>query len=113
MAPRASLRWSEPVRWAAILSVGLLACTPAIYEVPGVQEAEASEVAGCTQIGIVTGKPGVFGPLRDVGLRDARRAALERAREQGGDTVVFDPRPEGEEIYELPGKVYDCGNRDA
>ena len=86
----------------------MLGCTPAIYEVPGVREAQATDVVGCELIGIVTGKPGVFGPLRDIGLRDARRAALERAKEQGGDTVVFDPQPADGETYELPGKVYAC-----
>ncbi len=96
----------------ALLAALLAACTPVIYEVPGVREAQASEVGGCTLIGIVTGKPGVFGPLRDIGLRDARRAALERAKEQGGDTVVFDPLPEGEEVFDLPGKVYRCADNE-
>lgn len=93
----------------ALLGLCLFGCTPAIYEVPGIREAQESDVALCRLIGTVTGKPGVFGPLKEIGLRDARRAALERAAEQGGDTVVFDPISEGEEVFELTGRVYKCG----
>ncbi|MEP3347588.1 MAG: hypothetical protein ABJN34_04395 [Litoreibacter sp.] len=93
----------------AILGLAVLtACTPAIYEVPGVVERNATEVAGCTDLGRVHGIPGVFGALKDIGLKDARRAAKERAKEVGGNTVVFDPVPDAEVITDLPAQVYSC-----
>jgi len=96
------------MRAAIVMVVCMAACTPAIYEVPGVAELSAAEVAECRFVGKVRGIPGVFGPLKDIGLQDARRAAKEKAKEVGGDTVVFDPLPEGEEVFELPAQVYDC-----
>ncbi|PTX55638.1 hypothetical protein C8N43_0277 [Litoreibacter ponti] len=91
----------------AALGAALTACTPAIYEVPGVVEKLPSEVANCERVGRVTGKPGVFGPLAEIGLQDARRAAEQTAKEAGANTIVYDPLPEGE-VYELPATVYKC-----
>ncbi|GFE64017.1 hypothetical protein [Litoreibacter roseus] len=88
--------------------LALAACSPVLYNVPGVREAQASEVVNCRLVGTVVGKPGVFGPLKDIGLRDARRAALEAATNLGANTVVFDPIPEGQDVYELPGQAYVC-----
>lgn len=96
------------MRAVCICVTALAACTPAIYEVPGVAELSAAEVADCRYVGRVRGIPGVYGPLKDIGLKDARRAAKEKAKEVGGDSVVFDPLPEGEVVYELPAQVYDC-----
>jgi hypothetical protein len=92
---------------AVLLAALLAACTP-IYEVPEVAERNASDVAGCEDLGRVRGIPGVFGPLKDIGLKDARRAAKEKAKEVGGNTVVFDPIPEGEDVFELQAQVYAC-----
>ena len=94
--------------WVYLTLAGLLACSPVYYNVAGVKEAQASEVINCTLIGRVTGIPGVYGPLADIGLKEARKAALEKAVEQGGNTVVFDPLPADQEVYELPAQVYTC-----
>ncbi len=93
---------------AVLLAAALAACTPSIYEVPEVTERNASEVAGCEDLGRVRGIPGVFGALKDIGLKDARRAAKEKAKDVGGNTVVFDPIPEGEDVFELQAQVYSC-----
>jgi len=96
------------MKWAVLSAAILAACAPAIYEVPGIAERSASEVAGCRDLGTVRGIPGVFGPLKEIGLKDARRAAKEKARDVGGNTVVFDPIPEGEDVFELQAQVYSC-----
>lgn len=96
------------MRAAALCLAAVAACTPAIYEVPGMAELSAAEVADCNYVGKVRGIPGVYGPLKGIGLNDARRAAKEKALEVGGDSIVFDPLPEGEEVFELPAQVYDC-----
>lgn len=96
------------MRAVIFLAAGLAACTPAIYEVPGMTESSAAQVADCTLVGRVRGVPGVYGPLKDIGLKDARRAAKKKALEVGGDTIVFDPLPEGEDVFELPAQVYTC-----
>lgn len=93
---------------AVILVAAMAACTPTIYEVPGVAERNANEVAGCEDLGRVSGIPGVYGALKDIGLKDARRAAKETAKEVGGNTVVFDPVPQGETILEIQAQVYSC-----
>ena len=93
----------------AVLSVAILAaCTPAIYDVSGIAERSVADVANCRFIGNVRGIPAVFGPLKDIGLKDARRAAKVKAKEVGGNTVVFEPIPEGAEVYDVPTKVYSC-----
>ncbi|EPX79237.1 hypothetical protein [Litoreibacter arenae] len=93
---------------SVLIVAALAACTPAIYEVPSVTERKAAEVANCELVGRVRGVPGVYGPLKELGLNDARRAAKEKASEVGGNTVVFDPVPEDEEVYELRAQVYNC-----
>ncbi len=94
--------------WIIAGLAGLVACSPVYYNVAGVKEAQASEVVNCTLIGRVKGIPGVYGPLADIGLKEARKAALEKAVEQGGNTVVFDALPTDGEVYELPAQVYTC-----
>ncbi|NNK77666.1 MAG: hypothetical protein HKP40_03040 [Litoreibacter sp.] len=98
----------RPVLSFLIATLAISACSPVYYNVAGVREAQASEVTGCKLIGRVSGIPGVYGPLKDVGLKDARRAAMEQAKAQGGNTVVFDPLPEAGEVYELRAQVYSC-----
>lgn len=93
----------------AVLSIAVLAaCTTSIYDVPGITERTAAGVANCQFVGRVRGIPGVYGPLKDLGLKDARRAAKKKAEEVGGNTVVFDPIPEGEDVYEVRAQVYTC-----
>jgi hypothetical protein len=91
-----------------ILAVGLSACSPKPVEVPGVREALAQDVASCELKGTVTGTPGVFGPLKDYGLQDARKRALELAPKLGADTVVFEPTGNAPIITEVSGQAYDC-----
>ncbi|RLJ41535.1 hypothetical protein BCF46_2494 [Litoreibacter meonggei] len=93
---------------AVLFAAMLAACTPTIYDVSGVTESNAADVAGCRFIGNVRGIPAVFGPLKDIGLKDARRAAKVKAKEVGGNTVVFEAIPEVAEVYDVPAKVYSC-----
>lgn len=73
-----------------------------------VREASADEVVSCQRVGLVTGVPGVYGPLAKIGLRDARNAAKTVAYEQGANTVVFDVIPEGITVFEVTGTAYRC-----
>lgn len=73
-----------------------------------VREATADEVISCQRIGLVTGVPGVFGPLAKIGLADARNAAKAVAFDQGANTVVFDMIPEGITVFEVTGTAYRC-----
>ena len=91
-----------------LVAITLAACTPPSSDVPGVQEAAASEVANCEVKGSVTGIPGVFGPLKDIGLQDARKRALSAALQLGADTVVFDPLADDAVVTELNGRAYKC-----
>ncbi|MFY0691155.1 MAG: hypothetical protein JXR14_04440 [Paracoccaceae bacterium] len=98
----------KPVIPSLIAALAITGCSPVYYNVAGVREAQASEVTECRLVGRVSGIPGVFGPLKDIGLKDARRAAKEQAKAQGGNTIVFDPLPETGEVYELRAQVYSC-----
>ncbi|SFR47483.1 hypothetical protein [Litoreibacter janthinus] len=93
---------------AVFAAAALAACTPAIYEVPSITERSVAQVADCQFEGRVRGIPGVYGPLKELGLKDARRAAKEKAKEVGGNTVVFDPIPQGEDVFEVRAQVYSC-----
>jgi hypothetical protein len=84
------------------------ACGPKPVEVSGVQVAMISDVGACERKGTVTGVPGVFGPLKDYGLQDARKRALQLAPRLGADTVVFDPVTDAAVITEVTGTAYDC-----
>ena len=88
--------------------VMMAGCTPTSYLVPEVSERNAGDVAGCKDLGRVRGIPGVYGALREIGLKDARRAAKVKAKEVGGNVVVFDPVAAGETVYELSAQVYAC-----
>lgn len=88
--------------------VGIAACTPAIHTVPGVQEVSLAEVATCERRGRVTGVPGVYGPLKNVGLKDARKRALEAALNIGANRVVFDPILDEQVVTKITGDAYLC-----
>lgn len=96
------------MRGFIVVVATLAACSPINYGVADVAERAAVGVVDCQYIGRVRGIPGVFGALKEIGLKDARRAAKEKAKEVGGNTVVFDPIPEGAEVYEVPAQVYNC-----
>ncbi len=97
----------KQVLWIGL--AGLCACAPKPVEVPGVRVAMASDVAGCELKGTVTGTPGVFGPLKDYGLQDARKRALQLVPKLGADTVVFDPVADVPVVTEITGQAYACG----
>lgn len=85
----------------------LAACNTTVYP-SNIREARASEVAGCRHLGRVRGIPGVYGPLKDIGLKDARRSAKVKANDVGANTIVFDPVPADEQIFEIGGEAYSC-----
>ncbi len=86
----------------------LAGCSPPAVAVQTVREAGPGDVAGCQNLGRVTGVPGVFGPLANVGLKDARKVAKRTALEQGANTVVFDEVAPGEQVFEVTGTAYRC-----
>lgn len=97
------------MRVSLCLVFGLAACAPKPVDVAGVRIAQASEVTMCDLKGEVIGTPGVFGPLKEHGLADARKRALELAPKLGADTVVFKPTQDTPVITEVSGVAYDCG----
>lgn len=96
------------MKLAPLLIAGLTACTPTVFDVPEVAERSANDISNCEDLGRVRGIPAVFGALKEIGLKDARRAAKEKARDVGGNTIVFEPTPEGEVVLEVAAQVYSC-----
>lgn len=88
--------------------VGVAGCTPPSDAANAVREAALTDVAACTELGRVTGIPGVYGPLAQVGLNDARNVAKRTAAAQGANTVVFDQITPGDTAYEVKGTAYSC-----
>lgn len=100
-------RYSLPILGLAALS--LAACNdPGFRGVPEVRLATAAEVGQCRLIETLTNTPGVYGPLAKEGERYARNKILESARADGANTVVIDPVPPGEPVYELKARAYAC-----
>ena len=88
---------------------GLLAgCALPSSPASQVREATLADIGGCERIGIVTGVPGVYGPLAKIGLSDARNAAKTVAFEQGANTVVFDVIEPGVTVFKVTGVAYRC-----
>ncbi|MDA8747553.1 DUF4156 domain-containing protein [Litoreibacter sp.] len=83
-------------------------CTPPAVALKTVRDAQPADVVGCQKIGRVTGVPGVYGPLAQIGLNDARKAAKKVALDQGANAVVFDEIPPGETAFEIKGTAYRC-----
>lgn len=73
-----------------------------------VRTATAEEVAACTYVKNITTTPGVFGPLAQQGLEDARSAALRSAAASGANTVVFDAVEPGAPVFQLEAVAYTC-----
>lgn len=84
----------------------LFACTEPAPT--GVRTATAEEVATCSYVKNISTTPGVFGPLAQAGLEDARKAALRSAADSGANTVVFDPVEPGAPVYRLEAIAYRC-----
>lgn len=93
-----------------IVAALLVACAPKPADVAGVRVAMAGDVAGCELKGTVTGTPGVYGPLKEYGLQDARKRALELAPKLGANTVVFEPAADVPIVTEITGQAYACGS---
>ena len=74
----------------------------------GVRTATADEVTGCTYVKNISTTPGVFGPLAQAGLEDARNAALRSAANSGANTVVFDEVEPGAPVFRLEAIAYRC-----
>lgn len=74
----------------------------------GVRTATAAEVTGCTYVKNITTTPGIFGPLAQAGLEDARNAAMRSAANSGANTVVFDPVEPGARVFALEAVAYRC-----
>lgn len=93
-----------------ILPLALAACTdPGFRGVPGVREAEASQVGACAYVSNITGRPSVYGPLLgDQGISYARNQVLDTARSSGANTVVFEKVTPGEPVFELNATAYRC-----
>lgn len=93
-------------RTALFLPALLLACAqPAPLSV---RTATAAEVAGCDYVKNISTTPGVFGPLAQAGLEDARNAALRSAAASGANTVVFDEVEPGAPVFRLEAVAYRC-----
>ncbi len=93
-----------------MVAVTLAGCNdPGFRGVAEVRIAQASEVGQCRLLGTITNEPGLYGPIfaREA-ERYARNKILEMAREDGADTVVFDPVVPGEPVYLLRASAYDC-----
>jgi len=92
------------------LIAALAACTgdPGFTGVPGMRETDAAGVAGCRYVQDITGKPSVFGPLADQGVRYSHNQILAMARDAGADTLVFDKVTPGADLYELHAVAYRC-----
>jgi hypothetical protein len=74
----------------------------------GVRTATAEEVVACTYVKNITTTPGVFGPLAQQGLEDARNAALRSAVASGANTVVFEEVEPGAPVFRLEAVAYIC-----
>ena len=94
----------------ALAGLSLAGCNdPGFRGVPDVRVASDAEVAQCRLTSHITNEPGLYGPV--VGReaeRYARNKILEMARDDGADTVVFEPVMPGEPVYLLRGRAYDC-----
>lgn len=97
---------------AAGVGLALAGCTndPGFTGVPGMREADASQVAACKYVTDITGTPSVFGPLASEGLKYSHNQVLAEARDSGADTVVFDRTVPGADVYKLHAVAYRCGS---
>ena len=76
-------------RLAFLLPALLLAACAQPAPTGNVRTATAAEVAGCEYVKNISTTPGVFGPLAQAGLEDARNAALRSAAAIGSEHGGF------------------------
>lgn len=93
---------------AALLLAAGCTTDPGFTGVPGVREADATEVASCAYVANIGMTPGVFGPLADQGLKYARNKVMEDAVNLGANTVVFDKVAPGSDVYRITAVAYRC-----
>jgi hypothetical protein len=93
------------------LSLALGACTGSVgpKRVEGIEQAQASETAGCDFLGDVTGVSGWYGVFASEGLASAKVAAQQEARELGADTVVFEKPALERGSTSITAQAYRCG----
>ncbi len=96
----------------AVLAIGgvLAGCTddPGFTGVSGVREATQSEVGQCKYVMDISGRPGVYGPLLQQGLKYTRNSIMADAQDAGANTVVFDQVTPGAAVYKLHATAYTC-----
>ncbi len=90
-----------------LLPMVLAACDP-LAPPEGVNIATADQVTSCEYVKNISSTPGIFGPLAQTGLRDARNAVLRSAADSGANTVVFEPVAPGERAFTVEGVAYRC-----
>lgn len=97
--------------FAALAVGGVLAgCTddPGFKGVTGVREATLAEVGQCKYLMDISGRPGVYGPLLQQGLKYTRNSIMADAQDAGANTVVFDQVSPGAAVYKLHATAYAC-----
>lgn len=90
---------------------GIMAgCTddPGFTGVTGVREATLADVGQCKYLMDISGRPGVYGPLLQQGLKYTRNSIMADAQDAGANTVVFDQVTPGEAVYKLRATAYSC-----
>lgn len=97
-----------PIGLVVLAAVAGCTSDPGFTGVPGVREAEATEVAACAYVSNIGMTPGVFGPLAEEGLKYARNKVKEEALQAGANTVVFDKVTPGTEVYRVTATAYRC-----
>lgn len=96
---------------SAILALPLFvaACTTPWGDAPTtVREATLAEVGSCTPIKTIRANPGVFGPLAEQGLANARKRIYQSAERDGANVVVIEPTLPGQPVVELVATAYRC-----
>ncbi len=92
----------------ACLTLAAACNNPGFTGVPDVRTATAAEVAGCAFVTELRTRPGVYGPFAQQGLDFARNQTLAAARDDGANTVVFEPVEPGALVTEIRARAYRC-----
>lgn len=101
----------KPALTGVLVLMAVAACngSPGLMRtVPSVATIGPAEAAACTYVADLRTRPGMFGPLAQQGLEDARYQTLLSAQEAGANAVVFEPVSPGAQVYEIMAKAYRC-----